>query len=72
MIDRRLIRPADGLLIRDCTNMQMLPKDGKEVVWSSYWERRLNDGDVVIVNEKQSSEAIAPVAKTSKKMGDKI
>jgi hypothetical protein len=71
MIDRRLIRPADGLLIRDSVTMQMLPSEGKEVIWSSYWERRLNDGDVMIVNEKQSSEAIAPVAKTLKKMGDK-
>lgn len=71
MIDRRLIRPAEGLLIRDSVTMQFLPKEGKEVVWNSYWERRLNDGDVLIVEQKENAEAVASDAKASKKMGDK-
>jgi hypothetical protein len=69
-MDRRKIKPAEGLKIRDSVSKLFLPVEGKEVVWNSYWERRLNCGDVVLVSEEKPSANVADV-QLSKKMGDK-
>ncbi len=34
-------------------NYQALPVDGAEVPDNSYWRRRLNDGDIVIVKSSR-------------------
>jgi hypothetical protein len=41
------VRPAPGLSIRDPDLMDLLPEEGREVPDSTYWIRRLRDGDVV-------------------------
>lgn len=40
------IKPAGGLRVHDPLTMKHLPSYGGRVSPSSYWRRRLNDGDV--------------------------
>lgn len=45
-----LIKPATGLKIRNPQSMLPIPETGLEVPdTDTYWQRRLADGDVVIV-----------------------
>lgn len=44
------LKPRPGLKVRDPISKFHLPADGAEVQESSYWIRRLADGDVVVVN----------------------
>ena len=39
--------PAAGLTVRDPISRKALPPEGREVPESSYWQKRLNAGDVV-------------------------
>lgn len=41
------VRPAEGLNIRDPETGNYLPESGQIVPRSSFWLRRLKDGDVV-------------------------
>lgn len=50
MSDRRFIKPADGLTVRDQAGTA-LPPHGKGVAWDSWWQRRLNDGDIEATDE---------------------
>lgn len=46
-MERIRIRPArPGLVIRDPFTRRPLPPEGDDVNRSTYWERRLMDGDV--------------------------
>lgn len=56
------IRPADGRRMRHPNHPanhpqshrkgQVLKPEGETVAWSSYWERALQAGDVILVEEK--------------------
>ncbi|WP_368565493.1 DUF2635 domain-containing protein [Pseudoxanthomonas sp. UTMC 1351] len=39
--------PKPGLLVADPTTLRFLPVEGAEMPLSSYWLRRLQEGDVV-------------------------
>lgn len=43
------MKPKLGLVVRDPHSKQPLPESGREVQPTSYWLRRLADGDVVEV-----------------------
>lgn len=43
------VKPAPGLLVRDCDLLDQLPPEGRDVPDSEYWRRRLADGDVILV-----------------------
>lgn len=45
-------RPKPGLVIRDPADGQPLPAQGKAIGWSSYWQRRLDAGDIEPTDEK--------------------
>jgi len=47
MSKRRFIKPAQGRVVRDPVTFQRLPDEGDFVVWNGYWQRRLNDDDVI-------------------------
>lgn len=40
------VKPAPGLVVRDPVTRQALPPEGGEVPDTTYWRRRLADGDV--------------------------
>lgn len=80
MNDRRFIKPAEGLTLRDPATGRVLPPHGAAVTWdASFWERRLNDGDVTPTTEEEvlagdaAAEAAAQPApaKKSKPAQDK-
>lgn len=52
------IRPAEGRLVRDPKSKQPIPAEGAEVERSSYWLRRLKDGDVVETTRKKPAAKI--------------
>lgn len=51
------VRPADGLKIRDPETGNYLPETGQIVPRSSFWLRRLKDGDVVESTAPSASAA---------------
>ncbi len=48
------LKPKPGLIVRNPRNEKPLPEYGAAVPASSYWTRRLRDGDV----EKTSANAV--------------
>lgn len=45
------IKPAkEGNIIRHPGNMRPLSQEGEEVEHSSFWERRIKDGDVILID----------------------
>ena len=42
------IKPADGYVVRDPSSAAPLPATGAVVHHSAYWQRRINEGSVVI------------------------
>lgn len=57
------VRPKAGLKITDPATKGFLPEEGRAVEPSIYWERRLNDGDVIAV----SPTTVKPTVKPNKK-----
>lgn len=45
-MDKIHVVPAQGLKVVDPATNEALPPEGKEVEHTTYWIRRLNDGDV--------------------------
>jgi hypothetical protein len=52
------VKPAPGLKVRDPDSKLHLPESGKEVHESTYWLRRLADGDVILVAQISDFEAV--------------
>lgn len=71
-MERVHLKPKEGLLVRDEKTKQILPVEGRIVEMSTYWVRRLKDGDVVLVeNAKIAEAAKSSEVKKAKKEGDK-
>lgn len=50
------IKPADGLRIKDPETFQVLAKEGEYKTHSTYWQRRILDGDVLEVPTKHEAK----------------
>lgn len=51
MSNKIFVVPADGLIVRYPEQpSRILPENGAEVPETSYWLRRIADGDVLVVN----------------------
>lgn len=62
-MSKRTIKPAqDGLIVRRPDNARPLAANGESVEWSAFWQRRLNEGDVVEVAAVPNSVQEAPAA----------
>lgn len=59
------IKPAAGRVVRDPVLNDYLPETGREVEPTIYWNRRLNDGDVV--SSKPPSTKSEPVPAKSER-----
>lgn len=63
MIDRRFVKPAPGLTVRDpADGGAPLPPHGKAVVWNSFWQRRLDEAAIVPTTEKEVDAAVKKAA----------
>ncbi len=70
-MERVFVKPKEGLLVRDEKTKQILPIEGKIVEMSTYWVRRLKDGDVELVKSVEKAEAPKAPEKKVKKEGEK-
>jgi hypothetical protein len=63
-----LVKPASGLKVRDPVKKDYLPVDGREVPDTSiYWTRRIQFGDVVLVDPETPAPAKSVSKDTSAK-----
>ena len=46
------VRPADGLVVRNPENMELLPPDGASVPDDLDWRRMIRDGDVLLIEKR--------------------
>lgn len=55
------VKPATpGSVIRDPHTRVQLPDEGARVPDNSFWQRRLRDGDVVLVDERKDKPEPEP------------
>lgn len=52
------VKPTEGRAVADPVRGDALPPEGREVEPTQYWQRRVNDGDVV-----EAAAATLPKAK---------
>lgn len=52
---RIVVRPVQGLLVRDPETMKPVSED-MVVMDTPYWRRRLRDGDVVLIKNKETGD----------------
>ena len=55
------VKPGPGLAVRDPISRAVLPPDGAHVADSTYWHRRIAEGDVTLVQP-----AIEPASKPAR------
>lgn len=56
MSNRITVLPAAGRAVPDPEAGDLLPKDGREVLDSAWWRRRLADGDITIKTVKVKAQ----------------
>lgn len=69
--EKKQIWPAPGKQIRDPKRKDFLPPEGRVVVVTTYWHRRLVHGDVVDVAPPATVAEAAPDAVPSDEAGTK-
>jgi hypothetical protein len=50
------VTPREGYIVRDPVTLKALPAEGRRVVRTSFWARRLRDGDVTLGKPGRSSK----------------
>ena len=56
--ERHFVRPARaGLKVPDPDHGGHLPESGAWVNWSTFWQRQLQDGDVVVADAEAPAES---------------
>lgn len=62
------IKPNPGKVVRDpYDGFCIVSEMGKLVTWCSFWQRRLNDGDIIIMKSEQPRK----ITTTTKKGANK-
>jgi cytoskeletal protein RodZ len=59
------VKPEAGRTVRDPVKGTLLPEEGAEVPESTFWNRRLRDGDVVKTDAAQQTKAASKVTDTT-------
>jgi len=65
------IKPAIPTnIVRHPNNMRLLKAEGEEVDHNSYWERRLKDGDVILIDTLSTNveTGLRPVSTTTEEI----
>ena len=63
------LKPAPGRDVPDLERGGLLAADGREVTMTTYWSRRVDDGDVVELEPAET--VLAPIVQTSAQSGTK-
>ena len=67
--ERKYLKPADGLKIRNPETGRHMPPDGEWVSMDTYWRRRLRDGDVTASRPTRAPAAANGTNKSAKQEG---
>lgn len=59
------VKPAAGRTVRDPVKGTFLPSEGAEVAESTFWNRRLRDGDVLTVDTSVPAAKSTAAAKNT-------
>ena len=60
-MERQRVQPAPGMLVRyETPSRGHIPPQGAAVPMTSYYRRRVRDGDLVIVNPAKAAKAATP------------
>jgi hypothetical protein len=52
------LKPIENVLVRDPKSKEIFPQEGMLVELNTYWQRRINDGTLLIVNQKIEEKSI--------------
>ena len=66
----RFLKPVPGVKIRDPKTKEFLPEEGRRVEMSVYWNRRIQDGTVVVVENQTAKIEKTPPDKPPKRGSD--
>lgn len=50
------IKPASGVTVRDPETLEPLSENGEKKPQNGYWLRRLNDGDIEVVEQQKKKK----------------
>lgn len=50
------VKPKSGMTVVKPETAQHLSAEGEHVIQSSYWLRRIADGDVILIEEKEKEQ----------------
>lgn len=67
----RYFRPKAGRVVRDPIDGSPLPAHGKGLVWSSFWQRRFDDGDIEETDQKTVEAAERKAVAAEKPQAEK-
>ncbi len=73
-METKILKPIDGVKIRDPKTREYLPQEGRLVEMTSYWNRRIQDGTVTVSLATMSPMMVSEfqtVIKTEKILTDK-
>lgn len=59
----KMVKPAEGRLVRDPKSMQLVSAEGVTIRISSFWNRRIKDGDVFVSDEVVETSTSNPKPK---------
>jgi hypothetical protein len=65
---KEYIVPRPGLVVRD-EYRRPIPENGLEVELTTYWRRRIADGDVVVQSKKGKGQKMSDAAETKPSKG---
>lgn len=61
------IKPVSGKIVRDpYDGFEIITTAGKLITWNSFWQRRLNDGDIIIIENANQETTTANSKKGAK------
>ena len=51
----KIVKPKQGCKVVDPMSLRVVPNEGAEVPWNSYWMRRVAEGSLNVVEAKKRS-----------------
>ena len=57
MPEKKKLVPREGLLVPDPVTGKSLPPEGAERELTTYWHRRIKDGDVTVAGDRPARKA---------------
>ncbi len=53
----KLVKPERGIVVLDPASLRRVPEDGAIVPWNSYWQRRVREGSLTVVEPPAPKKA---------------